>query len=87
MHGLIKVLLFPIRILMYILIMIYTLFVAPILFIVFLIIAILLYSVFGDDFEVWDVPKLPFTFVAQLYDKITKTDKGRKWLYDGTKLF
>ena len=61
MHGLIKVLLFPIRILMYILIMIYTLFVAPILFIVFLIIAILLYSVFGDDFEVWDVPKIPFT--------------------------
>ena len=24
---------------------------------------------------------------AKVYDKITKTDKGRKWLYDGTKLF
>lgn len=87
MRGLIKVLIFPIRILMYVLITIYTLFVAPILFILFLIIAILMYSVIGDDFDMWNLPKMPFSHIAILYDEITKTNKGWKWLNDGTKLF
>lgn len=87
MSGLIKVLIFPIRILMYILMMAYTLFVAPILFIMFLVIAILMYSVIGDDFDMWDLPKVPFTFIAILYDEITKTCDGWVWLNDGTKLF
>ena len=87
MRGLIKVLIFPIRILIYVLITLYTLFVAPIISILFIIIAILLYSVIGDDFDMWDLPKMPIAFIAILYDKITKTDEGWKWLSDGTKLF
>lgn len=87
MNKLIKVLIFPIRILMYVLITLYTLFVAPIISIAFLIIAILMYSVIGDDFDMWDLPKIPFYHIAILYDEITKTDKGWKWLNDGTKLF
>lgn len=87
MDGLIKVLIFPIRILMYILMMAYTLFVAPILFIMFLVIAILMYSVIGDDFDMWDLPKIPLAFIVTLYDEITKTDDGWKWFNDGTKLF
>lgn len=87
MRGLIKVLIFPIRILMYILITVYTLFVAPILFVLFLITTILMYSVIGDDFDMWDLPKIPLYHIAILYDEITKTNKGWKWLNDGTKLF